>query len=333
MSGQLDVWPLTVAALLSLSSPARAAPPGATGAARDVPESTTRPGKGAAPDGPPEEVYRPTTSGPFVAYTAPITAPGRMTAQPLSSLESIRGEFDERGRYQSLEQGESQHRAVLQLFLEYGLSTRFAVGAELEWRHQRRREDSQRAASSGLSDTQLFARAVLLKETVGGLPELTLLGLVKLPTGRAVSADAALLDTDVRGTGSTDLMLGVDLTRGVRPVLLHLQVTWSHPLPTQVGGVSIAAGDSVAWSLAGEWPLLRGALVLMLEVSGLHQGPPRLDGLEIRDVSTTEVTLGAGVEFIASEDVQLLVGYQRLQWGRDASAQDAWVVSLVPVLF
>ncbi|WP_163786114.1 hypothetical protein [Myxococcus vastator] len=156
---------------------------------------------------------------------------------------------------------------------------------------------------------------------------------MKLPTGRAVSADAALLDTDVRGTGSTDLMLGVDLTRGVRPVLLHLQVTWSHPLPSRVGGVSISAGDSVAWSLAGEWPLLRGALVLLLEVNGLHQGPPRLDGLEIRDVSTSEVTLGAGVEFIASEDVQFLVGYQRLQWGRDASAQDAWVMSLVPVLF
>ncbi|ATB48699.1 hypothetical protein MYMAC_004328 [Corallococcus macrosporus DSM 14697] len=280
-----------------------------------------------------EEVYRPTTAGPLVAYSAPITAPGRMTAQPLLRLESIRGEFDERGRYQSLERGASQRAAALELFLEYGLSTRFAVGAELEWRHQRRREDSRRAASSGLADADLFARAVLLQETVGGLPELTLLGLVKLPTGRAVSADPALLDTDVRGTGSTDLLLGVDLTRGVRPVLLHLQVTWSHPLPARVGGVSIAAGDSLAWSLAGEWPLLRGALVLMVEVSGVHQGPPRLDGLEIRDVSTTEVTLGGGVELIASEDVQLLVGYQRLQWGRDASAQDAWVMTLVPVIF
>ncbi|QAT84940.1 hypothetical protein EJ065_3378 [Corallococcus coralloides] len=315
---------LSIAALLVLAAPARAAPRGAVLPARDAPESTTGPG---------EEVYRPTTSGPLVAFTAPITSPGRLTAQPQLRLVSIRGDFDERGRYLQWGQGESQHRAAVLLFLEYGLSSRFAAGAELEWRHERRREDSRTAASSGLADAQLFARAVLLNETVGGLPALTLLGLVKLPTGQAVSAGEALLDTDVRGTGSTDLTLGVDLTRGLRPVLLHMQLRYTHPLPARVGGVSIRAGDSVEWGLAGEWPLFRGALALMLEVSGRHQGPTRLDGLDARGVSAMEVILGAGVEFIASEDVQLLVGYQRLQWGRDVSAQDAWVLTLVPVLF
>lgn len=218
---------LFLTALLLLAAPARAAPPGAVLPAGDAPESATGPGEEAAPEDAREEVYRPTTSGPLVAYTAPITSPGRLTAQPLLRLVSIRGDFDDSGSYQELGRGESQHRAALLLFLEYGLSSRFAAGAELEWRHQQRREGSRKAASAGLGDAQLFARAV----------------------------------------------------------------------------------------------------------SGRYQGPPRLDGLDARDVSTTEVTLGAGVELIASKDVQLLVGYQRLQWGRNVSARDVWVLTLVPVLF
>lgn len=280
-----------------------------------------------------EEVYRPTTSGPFVAYTAPITAPGRLTAQPILRLVSTRGAYDEAGDYRPLERGESRFSTDLLLFLEYGLSTRFSAGAQLEWRYQRSVEDSREASSRGLADTQLFARAVLLQQKAGGLPALTLLGLVTLPTGRAVSADEALLDTDIRGTGRTDLTLGVDLTQGLRPVLLHLQVLYTHPLPARVGGVSIAAGDSVGWSLAGEWLLPRGPLALMLEVGGRYQGPPRLDGQEVRERSSAEVLLGVGVEFIASKDVQVLAGYQRLLWGRDVSAQDAFLLTLVSALF
>jgi hypothetical protein len=123
------------------------------------------------------------------------------------------------------------------------------------------------------------------------------------------------------------------MTRGLRPILVHMQVLYTHPLPAQVGGVSLSAGDAIAWSLAGEWPLRRGALALMLETSGLYQGPPRLDGLEARDGSTTEVRLGASVELIAGKEVQLLVGYQRVLWGRDVSAQDAFLLTRVPLLF
>ena len=71
----------------------------------------------------------------------------------------------------------------------------------------------------------------------------------------------------------------------------------------------------------------------MVETSGRDQGLPWPTGPRTRGDPSAEVRLGVGVEFILSEDAQLLAGYQRLLWGREVSAEDAFVVTLVPLLF
>jgi hypothetical protein len=279
-----------------------------------------------------EEPYRPITSGPFVTFTAPITPHRRLVTQPLFYLALARGDFDAAGRYQPLAPGESLRTAALSLFLEYGLLERVAAGAQVTVQHNLRRSGPEAASSTGPGDLTLFGRGTLLQETAGGLPETTLLAQVKLPTGRAVSAQTNLLDTDVLGTGSTDLTLGLDFTKGLRPLLVHADVLFTYALPTRVGEEEVAHGGSLAWSLSGEWPFWRDRLALMVEASGRHQGAPTRDGQREEDGHADEVLVGAGLELLFSADLQLLVGYQRTVWGRNARVLDAVVLTLVPTV-
>ncbi|RKH43399.1 transporter, partial [Corallococcus sicarius] len=319
-------WPLLVSGLLASAVHAASGGEPAVAPAGEGDEGTRE-----APEVP--GVYRPTTSGPFVTFTAPLTPHGKLVSQPILSVASARGTFDARGRHHALAEGEGQVNSALSLFTEYGVAERFAAGVQLTLVHNRASLASDAAASTGLSDTLVFARATVLDETPGGPPEMTVLAQVKLPTGRAESQEEGLLDTDVRGTGSTDLTVGVDLTRGLRPFLVHLDLLYTHALPTRVDGVATRYGGTFSWSASGEWPFRGGTLALMLETSGRHQGLRREEGRRVEDSRVEEVLLGGGVEFIFSEDLQLLVGYQRTLWGRNVTALDAVVLTLVPVVF
>ncbi|HEX8536897.1 MAG TPA: hypothetical protein VF664_05490, partial [Cystobacter sp.] len=230
--------PLLVAGLL-LALPARADVP-----APGEPEaSREEAGEADAPEALAQEPYRPLTSGPFVTFTAPLTAPGQLIAQPIFYLAADRGDFDATGRYQPRAGTDSPRTAALSLFLEYGLLERLAAGASVVVQHNRLRSGPDVASFTGLGDTILFGRGTLLLETLGGPPELTVMAQVKLPTGRAESAETNLLDQDVLGTGSVDLTLGLDFTKGVRPFLLHADLLYTHSLPARLGGENVHYGD------------------------------------------------------------------------------------------
>ncbi len=117
-----------------------------------------------------------------------------------------------------------------------------------------------------------------------------------------------------------------------RRFLLHTDLLYTHALPARLGDENVHYGDSLAWSVSGEWPFLPGALALMAEASGRHQATRRRDGRPEEGAHADEVLVGVGIEFLFSEDVQLLVGYQRMAWGRNARALDAVVATLVPTV-
>jgi hypothetical protein len=277
--------------------------------------------------------YRPTSSGPFITFTAPLPLPGQLTAQPILNAGLVRGAFDAAGALEPRAPGEAQGAAGLSLFLEAGVLPNVSVGVQGTLLHQWRAEAAGRAQATGLGDAQVFARARVLQERGPVLPEVTVLGLAKLNTGRSASLRADLLGTDVRGSGSVDLTAGVDLTRGVRPVLLHVDLLYTHALPAVVGGERVQYGGAFSWSGSVEWPFLEERLGLMLEVSGRHQAAPVRGGVREADGGVAEVVVGAGLEVLFSPRAQLLVGYQRSLWGLNSAALDTVVLTVVPTLF
>jgi hypothetical protein len=271
--------------------------------------------------------FRPTTSGPFVTLTAPIPPRGRLVAQPIFSVAFAHASLGPQGEWLTEGPQDGLRTTALTFFSEYGVADALSFGGQLAVIHH----DRQRASSFGLGELQLFGRRFLFAETAGGLPEATLLFQLKIPTANAEGVES-LRGTDVRGSGSADLTIGLDLTRGIRPVLVHADLLLTQPLPARVGQIDTHFGTVLSWAISVEWPFLPERLALMLEANGRHQLAPTLGG-ERTNGHTDEVIVGAGVEILFTPDVQLLVGYQRTVWGRNVGAFDTVVATLVPVLF
>jgi hypothetical protein len=281
--------------------------------------------------GPEYVPYRPAMSGPFVTFGALLPPPRMLQVQPFLSAAAERGRFDAQGRSVPLAPGESNHLATLTLYLEWALTRRLSVGAQGVLVHARSELPPEKAASTGFGDTLVFLRGVVLEERTT-LPAAALLGLVKLPTGRAISRPGSLLEVEVRGTGTWDLTLGLTFTKGLRPVLLHADALFTAALPAHVGGVTTRLAPTLGWSIAAEWPFWPHRLGLLVEVSGRHQGAPILNGVREEDARVDEVVLGSGLEVLFSDHLQLLVGWRRVMAGRNVGAFDTLVATLVPVL-
>jgi hypothetical protein len=279
-----------------------------------------------------DQVYRPMTSGPLVSYTALLTPPGRLLVQPMLGLAFGRGSYDSSGAYVPTAAGDSSLTGALSLFVEYGLSSRFATGAQVGATHARRAMSGASGASTGAVDSLLHARGVLLQETTGIVPELVLMGLVKLPTGRSESATPAALNTDVLGAGAFELVGGVSATKGLRPVLLHLDLFYARPLPSRLAGQQVLLGHVLSWSFAAELPIGNGRFALAAELSAKHQGPLTRAGQAVPDTAMHDILVNGGAQLIVNNDVQIEVGYQRTIWGQNAPALDVLLVTVVPVL-
>ena len=142
-----------------------------------------------------------------------------------------------------------------------------------------------------------------------------------------------VLGTDLRGSGSADLILGLDLTRGFRPVLVHADLLYTHALPARVGANDVQYGEQFSWAVSVEWPFWPDHFGLMTEASGRHQLAATLNGAPALDGYADEVIFGVGAELLLTPDVQLLVGYQRTIWGRNVVGFDSVVLTAVPLFF
>lgn len=289
---------------------------------------------GTARAGEADEPWRPTTSGPFVTLTAPLTPAGRVTLQPILFLTAQRGAFDADGQYAPLS-GNSLG-ASAGLFAEVGFSERFAAGGQVNLLASSRMVAGQQVSSSGPGDAVLFARWSVPLPARPWLPDLSLFAQVKLPLGRAEGLAPALLGTDARGTGTWDGTAGLDLTKFLRPLVLHLDLFFSASLEATLDGVPTRPGPAFSWAASAELPLPLSARTagwaLMVELSGRAQAGTRVAGADLPGSQVREVTVGAGVELLFGPELQLLVGYQRTLWGANVPALDAFGVTLVPTL-
>lgn len=277
-------------------------------------------------------LWRPVTSGPFTALTAPISPHRRLTLQPLAFANLVRGSFDAEGEEVTLPDDETFTSIVGQLFVEYGLLPSLALGAQSEVVYNRARVGAQRASHTGLGETLLFARWALPIEPGRWTPDVTLIASMKIPTGRAEGFDPGRLGTDAHGNGSWEPLAGVSATFYWKPVVWHADALAAAPLSARIDGVRTRPGPAFFWALAAEVPLFGDRFAFMAEASGAFQGSTVEDGVTAPQSRAREVSLAAGLEWIISEDVQLLAGYRRTLLGANVAALDTLGITLVPVL-
>jgi hypothetical protein len=216
--------------------------------------------------------------------------------------------------------------------VEYGLAQDWAVGLTpgLSW--ARRTTADASASSVGLTDPSLFVRYGLQTDGTRLLPEAALLLLVKAPLGSYQHLDERRLGTDGFGNGAWELGFGINFSKAIWPVFLHSDVVVYAPIGTEIDGVSTRYMPWFAWTFTVELPLLGDRFVLLAEVNGRHQADLEQAGVRVPGSRTDDVTLGVGVEWIASESLQFLLGYQRTLWGRNSTAVDSLVFTVVPGL-
>ncbi len=176
---------------------------------------------------------------------------------------------------------------------------------------------------AGPSDTLLFTRIAWSEPDAPPHRLATFVLQLTVPTG---DVDRSL------GNGVWIVTGGSSFTLYRKPFVWHLDVLGALPVPDEAGRHQRA---DLLWALAVEAPLpfLNNSIAGVLELTGRHEGWP-LDAILAPEagVAEQEIVLGVGVEVIASDTFQALVGWQRTLYGRNVDAVDTIVVTLVPLL-
>lgn len=253
---------------------------------------------------------------------------GKLLARPTFTFSLVRGNYDADGAYTPTSGAEIISTYSVSLYLEYGVTPRFALAAALtaqtNWRHTA----AEDIRTNGFGDSVVMGHIRLWNQS-RYVPGFRISPILKIPTGRAVG-DPSRLGTDVTGSGSIDASLGIGFTKALRPFMLYGTATYTHSFPTPVNGIDTAYGDAFSWSGAVEWPFWQNVLGLQLEVAGRNQASPQISGIRRAGADIRQLLLSVGLEVLASDRVKVILDYQRTLSGRNASAVDSVLVAIVP---
>lgn len=272
----------------------------------------------------------PPTAGGFFVVTGVLTPPGGWVVQPLFFGAAAFGSHDEQGRLHALQPGELAQALTVQMFVERGLSDRFAVGAQPSFVVNRRRLDGEEAVRAGLGELALFGRYGIQIDPASAWPQASALLALKAPTGRYEGLEPEALGADRMGNGAWEITTGLNLTKVAAPFVIHADLLGFVPLPTAVDGESVRYSPGVAWALSVELPIPGSRFAVMVEAAGRHQGDEERRGAGVAGSSVHEVTLGAGVEYLPRDDLQILFGYVRTAYGVNVPANDQLALTIIP---
>ena len=279
---------------------------------------------------PAREEWAPPSAGPLTTWTAPLCGRGRLVAQPFFFYNRARGSFSAGGDYSSLPEGDKKYQYQQQLFVQYGLMERFEVDGQTVYQQNFVKRGDLKAHDEGFGDSIFFARYCVLHETET-LPHLTVLAQAKLPTGRFESADPDKLGTDLMGAtsggGSYDHGYGINLTKRLKPFILHVDAIYNFPIETDVNGVDTEYGEYLNYDFGVEIFFPAG-FNLMLEFNGFLQGDRREGSGLVADTDIRYLTIAPGIGW-SNDRVQALLAYQRTLTGTNTDANDSVIFTFV----
>lgn len=273
-----------------------------------------------------DEEWYPPSVGPVTTWTAPLCEKGQVCIQPFFFYNNTRGSFDADGHYHSLAAGDKQYQYQELLFVQYGITDWLELCAQVDYEQNYIKQGGEKAHSKGFGDTYFFLRGCLYEETKW-LPYVAGLFQVKAPTGKFQHGDPDKLGTDLTGTGSWDYGFGFNLTKRIRPVILHADVSYSFPQKVRIDGIKTHYANYLNYDFGAEYFLPFG-LNLLLETNGFLQGDMKEDGKKIYSSDERYFTICPGIGW-SCDTIQTLLAYQRVVAGANTDANDSVVFTCV----
>jgi hypothetical protein len=277
-----------------------------------------------------QEQWIPVSAGPITSWTAPLCGRGKFVVQPFFFYNKTRGTFNSEGHYDSLGKGSSKYQYQQQLFMQYGLTDRLEIDGQLLYQQNFIKEGDLKAHSRGFGDSYLFLRYCAIEEQ-GMIPHITGLFQLKFPTGKYQNADADKLGTDLMGAtsggGSYDHGYGINLTKKLKPFIIHADAIYNFPLEKRINRVKTRYGNYLNYDFGVEYFLPKG-FNLMLEFNGFLQSEKKQDGEKIPLSTVRYLTVSPGIGW-SNEKIQTLLAYQRTIAGTNTDANDSVVLTFV----
>lgn len=274
--------------------------------------------------------WNPLSAGPVTTWTAPICQKGKLVVQPFFFYNRARGAFDNEGNYNSLAGDDKKYQYQQQIFMQYGLTDRLEIDGQTVYQENYVTRNQASVHSAGLGDSYLFTRYCFIEEE-DKLPHIAGIFQLKFPTGKYQKLDADKLGTDSMGAasggGSYDPGLGINLTKKLKPFIIHMDAIYNLPQETKVDGVKTEYGKYLNYDFGIEYFLARG-FNLMLEFNGFLQGDKTEDGTSTPSSDINYFTIGPGIGW-SNNKIQTLLAYQRTLTGTNTDANDSVVLTFV----
>ena len=267
-----------------------------------------------------KDVWQPVTPGPFTTYTAPLVGEKKLSIQPFYFFNVARGTFNGDGHYSSLPSKDYRYQQNINIYTSYGLTKCLELNVQPFWYINNVKRGQASAESAAFGDFLMNIRYCGIDETTW-CPSITGIFQVKLPTGKYEKGDSAKLGTDLPGTGSTDYTYGFSFTKGIKPVLWHLDLLYANsPQPVRIDGIKTKFNDTYTVNGAVEW-LISEKIDIMSELNWQTQGDRKLDGNWTADTGKSSLIWSIGIGY-SEKDWQVLVGYLRTLLGENVDAND-----------
>jgi len=274
--------------------------------------------------------WNPSSAGPITTWTAPVVGKGHLAVQPFFFYNRTRGTFNGDGHYVALPKDDKQSQFQQQLFAQYGITDKWEFDAQTVYQENSITDEGVKSHEKGFGDSYLFTRYQLLDDN-GWIPTTTGLLQLKMPTGKYQHEDPDKDGDDLMGAstggGSWDPGVGINLTKKLKPFLVHADLIASFPQEVRVDGNKTQYGNYVNADAAVEYFLPKG-FNLMLEINGLMQADQRINGAMKPDSGTNSLTLAPGIGW-SNDRIQTLIAYQRVLAGTNTAANDSIVATFV----
>jgi hypothetical protein len=277
-----------------------------------------------------QEVWDCPSSGPLIAWDAPLAAKNEVQVQPYFFYNRTRGVFDEEGSYKSYKNKERKWQWQEALFLQYGLTERLEISVWGEAQQNIRHAEGYSAESSDFADTYMWLRCCFLDQT-RYLPQTTAIFQFKFPTGKYRNPDDGKLGTDLTGSmtdpGAYDQGYGIVLTKCIKPLKIHADFLYNTPNLTKIDGVKVRYGNYANFDFAVEWILPKG-FNLLWEMNFIAQGDRKDDGVKVPASDLFSMVVCPGIGW-ANDRVEALLAYQRTLAGVNVDVNDSIVFTFV----